>query len=135
LEETIAVRAKIRRVPKSTKVKIRTAIDSVRNGGGRSQFIDDDGVSYLFTYQENHLIISIVDIGPDPNASIVPFLIELLGEPETKHAKPWVLDPGYTILLLFWENPSFNRFEDFIHKEARRRSRATGMRRMFGFRN
>ncbi|MEF3312592.1 hypothetical protein PV433_27250 [Paenibacillus sp. GYB004] len=114
----IAVRAKIRPMPPSTKTKIRAAIDYACNGGARSQFNDDEGVSYLVTYQEKRLIISIVDLGPDPNASSLSYLIGLLGEPSTKHAKPWVLDPKYTILLLFWENPSFNRVEDSTYEKA-----------------
>lgn len=65
-------------------------------------------ISYLFSINKEMLIISVVDEGPNPNASTLAYLTEKMGEPLDLYAKPWTLDPTYTILFMFWHNPDFS---------------------------
>jgi len=115
LEKMLAL-AKIKKVTLSLKNSILKAIKKAEQNNGRQVNVIDhhSNVSYVITVSRDTkkeipvLIVSVVDYGPVPNASILPFLKEKFGEPTTIHAKPWIQDNAATFLIMYWENPNFN---------------------------
>lgn len=94
----------------------QTIDQSLRNVGKRTNIVDEEtNVSYCVSYNlDDSMIISVVDLGPTPNASLLPILEPLYGEPVKMYAKPWVLNPNYTILIMFWENVTMNTTQGLL---------------------
>jgi len=105
-ENEIEVPAKIDHVSETLKKNVMRVIKRAYAIKDKQvNYVDPDtNISYLATYKEGMLIFSIVDEGPFPNASLLPYLERMLGEPSTKYAKPWIKDTRFTILILFWKN-------------------------------
>lgn len=110
--EKIAVFAKMDRVSKVLKRKIYRTIKKSRVARDTKFLIMDGETSYLVSSQMvsvDTLVVSVCDHGPSPNASILPYLRGLLGEPTTMHSKPWILDPSHTFFIMMWKNPDLSK--------------------------
>ncbi|QHZ49952.1 hypothetical protein [Paenibacillus larvae] len=108
--DKMQVRANFFEISDRMVARIFQTIDqSLRNVGKRTNIIDEEtNVSYCISYSlDDRMTISVVDLGPIPNASLLPILEPIYGEPEM-YAKPWVINPDYTILIMFWENATIN---------------------------
>ena len=111
----VEVPAKIECIPVSLKRSIRKIIkQAIRNKGLQFNYVDSQtNISYLASMDRKEgkrvLMVSVVDQIPVPNASILPFLKTILGEPTTMHAKPWARDKDSTFFIMFWDEPSVKR--------------------------
>ncbi|MEV2320024.1 hypothetical protein ABNC55_17855 [Paenibacillus larvae] len=61
----------------------QTIDQSLKNVGKRTNIVDEEtNVSYCVSYNlDDSMIISVVDLGPTPNASLLPILEPIYGEP------------------------------------------------------
>ncbi|ARF68969.1 hypothetical protein B7C51_15880 [Paenibacillus larvae subsp. pulvifaciens] len=115
--EKVPVRANFFEISDRMLARIFQTIDqSLKNVGKRTNIIDEEtNVSYCISYSlDDYMTISVVDLGPTPNASLLPILVPIYGEPEKMYAKPWVLNPAYTILIMFWENVTINNTQGVL---------------------
>lgn len=62
-----------------------------------------ENVSYCVSADDHKFAVSVVDIGPLPNASLYPVLTDIYGEPDKVFSKPWYRDERFVFLVMYWE--------------------------------
>ena len=104
--ETVAVEAKFGYVSDEIKHRVLETIQSVQDKiDERICWRDDDtSIGYCVSMNEGTVLcVSVSEQGDKPNASILPFLEEELGEPSTLYASPSSLNPGVMIFYMMWK--------------------------------
>ncbi|MED0678639.1 hypothetical protein [Aneurinibacillus thermoaerophilus] len=102
--------AKIDPLTKKTKKMLVKMIEKViANSGGmeRAHGID---ISYIVSFEDNTLVVSVGSNDPIPDASPLEFLTEKYGEPTQTFAKPSSITPGVMVFYMVWE-----KFNQYIH--------------------
>lgn len=64
---------------------------------------EEQDVMYCASGSEEGFCVSVSDSGVEPNASILDFLIEKYGEPNSLFVRESTIDPGKTIFYMTWK--------------------------------
>ncbi|CAM3683326.1 hypothetical protein EDM52_12245 [Brevibacillus invocatus] len=104
--ETVAAEAKFGYVSNEIKHRLLETIRSVQDDiNERICWKDDDsGIGYCVSMNEGTVLcVSVSEPGYMPNASVLPFLENELGEPSTLYASPSSLNPEVLIFYMMWK--------------------------------
>ncbi|MFX3635473.1 MAG: hypothetical protein ACE3L7_04245 [Candidatus Pristimantibacillus sp.] len=108
---TIPVRAFVEEVSADMKkMLIRMINTSLCNKGKQIRFRNfNNGASYVVSYEkeseDRNLVISVCRKEKYPDASLLPFLSEIFGEPSILNSKPVTNNTSFTLLIMIWNNP------------------------------
>lgn len=79
-------------------------------GTGEANYYPLAGISYGYSLRNGQLIITAGEESEIPNASMYPFLIEHIGEPDKVLVKESSLKAGFLIFYIFWNIESIPSF-------------------------
>ncbi|MFE1631021.1 hypothetical protein ACFLFF_30265 [Brevibacillus reuszeri] len=116
--DKIDVIAKFGYVSKQTKRHLSKTIQDVqKKSDDRICWKDEMGVGYCVSYngEETTLCVSVSDMGDEPNASVLPYLTDELGDPFSMFASPSSLNPDVMIFYMFWNFRESNTKQPVLH--------------------
>lgn len=96
--------AKVTPLRKKTKKLLVQMIERVIANSDGMERIHGVDTSYVVSFSDNTLVVSVGSSAPMPDASPLEFLTEKYGEPAQLFAGPSSITPGVIIFYMVWEN-------------------------------